>query len=137
MDIITQDAYHRQRMLKYFGNHTATETTIRYNVSRKTLYKRANRYDGTLESLKDMSRKPHNSPNGQTADELNLVKKNLEQGRAATNSRRGATPAKRLRTVLSDVFANDSRIRRSETAQKTEETEALQTRRLSGAENSD
>jgi transposase-like protein len=75
MDIITQNARHRQRMLKYFYKHGGTKTAIRYKVSRKSVYKWANRYDGTLESLKDRSRKPHNSPNGQTDDEIKLVKR--------------------------------------------------------------
>jgi len=76
MDIIAQNAYHRQRMLKYFfKNGSATETAIRFKVSRKTVYKWLNRYDGTLESLKDRSHKPHNSPKSQTEDEVNLVKR--------------------------------------------------------------
>jgi len=62
-------------MLKYFSNHTAAEMTIRYKVSRKTLYKWKNRYDGTLGSLKDTSRKPHNSPKSKTSDEINIVKR--------------------------------------------------------------
>jgi transposase-like protein len=75
MDIITQNAHQRQRMLKYFQKHTAEETAIRYKVSRKTVYKWKNRYDGELESLKDKSRKPHNSPKSQTDDEIMLVKR--------------------------------------------------------------
>jgi len=62
-------------MLKYFSSHTAAETSIRYKVSSKTLYKWKKRYDGTLESLKDTSRKPHNSPKSQTADEIDLVRR--------------------------------------------------------------
>jgi len=74
MDIVTQNAYHRQRMVKYFLKHGATETAIRYKTSRKAVYKWVGRYDGTIESLKDKSRKPHNSPNAQTAEEVKLVK---------------------------------------------------------------
>ena len=74
MDIVTQNAYHRQRMIKYFFNHGATKTAIRYHTSRKTLYKWARRYDGTVESLKDRSRKPHDSPKSQTPEEVKLVK---------------------------------------------------------------
>jgi len=62
-------------MLKYLSKHGGTKTAIRYKTSRKTVYKWKNRYDGTLESLKDQSKKPHNSPNGQTADEIKLVKR--------------------------------------------------------------
>ena len=74
MDIILQDAYHRQRMLKYLKNHTVTETSTRYKLSRKAIYKWKSRYDGTAESLKDRNRKPHRSPKSQTREEVNLVK---------------------------------------------------------------
>lgn len=74
MDILTQEAYHRQRMVKYFMKHGATKTAIRYKTSRKAVYKWINRYDGTVESLKDRSRKPHHSPKSQTRDEIKLVK---------------------------------------------------------------
>ena len=62
-------------MLKYFKNHNATETALRFKVSRKTLYKWAKRYDGTLESLKDQSRRPRNSPKEQTESEKMLIKR--------------------------------------------------------------
>ena len=52
MDRITQEAHARQRYLKYFLKHkNATETAIRYKISRKTLYKWLKRYDGTWQSL--------------------------------------------------------------------------------------
>ena len=74
MDSITQEAHFRQRMLKYSEKHSVTETAIRYRVSRKTVYKWKNRYDGTLDSLKERSRRPHHSPKGQTDAELAMVK---------------------------------------------------------------
>lgn len=74
MDIVTQNAYHRQRMVKYFMKNGATKTAIRYKTSRKTVHKWVNRYDGTIESLKDQSRKPHYSPNAQSVKEIKLVK---------------------------------------------------------------
>lgn len=75
MNTITQEAYHRQRMIKFFKNNGAMETAFRYKVSRKTVYKWVNRYDGTLESLKDKSRKPHNSPKKHSEVELKLIKR--------------------------------------------------------------
>jgi transposase-like protein len=62
-------------MVKYFQKYGGTKTAIRYKTSRKTVYKWVNRYDGTLESLKDRSRKPHNSPKRQTDVENKLVKR--------------------------------------------------------------
>jgi len=74
MDIVTQEASHRQRMLKYLEKHSVTATAIRYKMSRKAVYKWKSRYDGTLASLKDKSRTPHNSPKAQREDEIKLVK---------------------------------------------------------------
>ena len=39
MERITREAYHRQRVLKYAEKHGVTEASIRYKVSRKTIYK--------------------------------------------------------------------------------------------------
>jgi len=74
MDIVTQEAYQRQRMLKYLEKHTVAETAIRYKLSRKAVYKWRDRNDGTLCSLKDKSRRPNKSPRSQSADEIKLVK---------------------------------------------------------------
>ena len=57
MNRITQEAQARQRFLEYFlKNGHATETAIRYRISRKTLYKWLKRYDGTWQSLVEQSR---------------------------------------------------------------------------------
>ena len=40
----------------------------------KTTYRWRNRYDGTLESLKDKSRRPHSHPNQHTEEEIKLIK---------------------------------------------------------------
>lgn len=74
MDIITQDAYHRQRMVKYFQTHSAQATAVQYKVSRKTVYKWADRYDGTIESLKSQSRRPHTHPKAHTEQEIRLIR---------------------------------------------------------------
>ena len=79
MDIITQNAYHRQRMIAYFEKHGATKASIRYRVSRKTVYKWVSRYDGSLESLKDKSKRPHTSPKSHTPLEIAMVKRALKK----------------------------------------------------------
>ena len=78
MDIITQNANHRKRMLDYYLKHGATKTAIRYKVSRKTVYKWVGRYDGTMESLKDRSHKPHTSPKANTEAEIRLIRRVLK-----------------------------------------------------------
>ena len=74
MGIIAQEAYNRQRMLKYGERHTVVETCIRYRISRKNFYKWKNRYDGTVASLQDQSRRPISQPMAHTASEKKLVK---------------------------------------------------------------
>ena len=75
MDRITQDAYHRQRILKYAEKHSATETCNRYRVSRKTFYKWKKRYDGSIESLKDRSHRPKHSPAAHKEDEIKMIRR--------------------------------------------------------------
>ena len=76
MDRITQEAHARQRYLKYYLKHkNATETAIRYKISRKTLYKWLKRYDGTWQSLVEQSRRPHSSPRAHTSEEIRQIRR--------------------------------------------------------------
>lgn len=79
MSILSQLKYQRQRMVKYAANHSISETAIRYEVSRKTVYKWVNRYDGTADSLVDHSHRPLNSPKKHTDKEIKLIKKRLKK----------------------------------------------------------
>lgn len=76
MERITQEAHNRQRMLMYFeSGHSATETALRYHVSRKTVYKWYKRWDGTWKSLVDRSHRPHRSPRAHTEEEIRLIRR--------------------------------------------------------------
>ena len=76
----TQEAAFRQRVLEYQQrDHTVTETAIRYHLSRKTVHKWRNRWDGTPKSLLDRSRRPRNSPRKQTEDEIRLVRRQAKK----------------------------------------------------------
>ena len=79
MSIISQNVHHRHRMLKYYRSHGASKTAIRYEVSRKTVYKWVGRYDGTLLSLRDQSRRPHTSPKAHNDSELRLIRRVLKR----------------------------------------------------------
>ena len=79
MDMITETANHRKRMLKYYAQHGATQTSLRYKISRKTIYNWVSRYDGTVESLRDRSHRPHTSPKGHTEAEIILIKRVLKK----------------------------------------------------------
>ncbi len=79
MSILTQEKYQRQRMVKYAQNHSVTETAIRYKVSRKTVYKWLERYDGTVNSLLDRSHRPKTSPRAHTEQELKQIRRRLKK----------------------------------------------------------
>ena len=75
----TTDAYFRQRLIKYAEKHGATEASIRYRISRKTVHKWQKRYDGTLASLEDRSHKPHHSPKAHTEEEILAIVRRLRR----------------------------------------------------------
>ena len=56
--MIPQIKYYRQRFIKYAIKNGVTKASIRYKISRKTIYKWLKRYNGTLESLEDLSSRP-------------------------------------------------------------------------------
>lgn len=73
MSRIPQEAYQRQRAIKWAEKHGVTSAALRYQMSRKTVYKWIKRYDGTVNSLMDQPRTPHHCPRKQTEQELRLV----------------------------------------------------------------
>ena len=80
MDIITQEAHNRQRILEYLTKHgNVTETGRIYHVSRKTIYKWLKRWDGTWKSLTDQSRRPHHIARKQSDEMLRLVKRTCKR----------------------------------------------------------
>ena len=83
-DIITQDIKFRQSVIKYSYKNGVTAASIQYNVNRRTIYRWMKKYDGTLKSLKNKSRRPHRSPNAHTEEEIKKIKdykyKNKETG---------------------------------------------------------
>lgn len=59
--------------------HGVMETAIRYKMSRKTVIKWRNRWDGTQESLKDRSRRPHRSPRQHSQEEIRVIRRVLKK----------------------------------------------------------
>ena len=84
MTSITQDIRYKQSVVKYSYRHGVTKAAIEYKMHRKTIYRWREKYDGTLESLKNKSRKPKSHPTQHTEAELKLIKdmkaKNKETG---------------------------------------------------------
>jgi len=81
---ITQQMRYRESLIKYASKHGVTKASITYNVSRQYIYRWKGRYDGTLLSLGNISKRPKHHPNEHTEEEIKLIKdmfyKNKETG---------------------------------------------------------
>ena len=64
----------RQSLLKYSEKYGVTKAAIKYKVNRQYIYRWKRRYDGSIESLRDRSRRPKHHPNQHTEEELKLIK---------------------------------------------------------------
>ena len=73
MNTITQTMKFRQAIIQYSFKNGVTKAAIRYKVNRQYVYRWQKRYDGTLQSLSDKSRRPHHHPNQHTPEELKLI----------------------------------------------------------------
>ena len=74
MNSITQNIKFKQSVIKYSYKNGVTAASLQYKVPRKTIYRWRERYDGTLASLVNKSRKPHRSPKAHTQQEIKLIK---------------------------------------------------------------
>ena len=70
---VTQTILYRQALMKYSEKYGVTKAAIRYKTNRQYIYRWLKRYDGTVESLKDRSHRPHHHPNEHTTEELKLI----------------------------------------------------------------
>ena len=73
MATITQDMRFRLSLIRYANKFGVSKAAIRYHVNRQYIYRWKNRYDGSWNSLRERSRRPHSHPNQHTADELKLI----------------------------------------------------------------
>lgn len=74
MDIITERLRQRQRIVEYaMQENNNAKAAVKYNTTRQFVKYWRDRYDGTLESLKSRSKRPHNSPRAHTEKELKLI----------------------------------------------------------------
>ena len=71
--IARQQAHARLRLLKDAQNMSVSEACRKHGYSRTCYYKWAKRYDGSLQSLMDRSRKPHSHPQQLSAEEHALI----------------------------------------------------------------
>ena len=63
MKTVTQTILYRQALIEYSEKYGVTKAAIRYKTNRQYIYRWLKRYDGTVESLKDRSYRPHHHPN--------------------------------------------------------------------------
>ena len=73
MNSITSEAHFRQLVLKFSFKHGVTEASRRFRVSRNAIYEWKAKYDGTWQSLKERSHRPHHHPNEHTEEEKELI----------------------------------------------------------------
>ena len=81
---ITQKMQYKQSVIKYSFKYSVAKAAEKFDVSSRTIYRWIERYDGTIESLRDHSRRPKHHPNEHTEKEIKLIKdyksKNKETG---------------------------------------------------------
>ena len=73
MASITQDMRYRLSLIKYAEKYGVTKAAIKYKTNRQYIYRWKRRYDGSIESLRDHSRRPHHHPNQHTLEEIKLI----------------------------------------------------------------
>ena len=71
---ITQDMAYRQSLMKYAAKYGVSRASRKYNKSRSYIYFWKQRWDGSVESLRCESRRPHSHPNQHTEAELKLIR---------------------------------------------------------------
>ena len=73
MKTITQTMRFQQAVMEYSDQHGVAKAAIRYRPNRQYLYRWRKGYDGTLQSLADLSHRPHSHPNQHTPEEIKLI----------------------------------------------------------------
>lgn len=74
MNSITQDMRFRLSLIKFAEKYGVTRAAIKYKTNRQYVYRWRRRYDGSIDSLRDRSRRPHHHPNEHTPQEIKLIK---------------------------------------------------------------
>ena len=74
MATITQDMKYRQSLICYAKKYGVARAARKYNRPPSSIYFWLSRYDGTIESLANRSRRPHSHPRQHTESELKLIR---------------------------------------------------------------
>ena len=73
MATITQDMRYRLSLVKYAEKFGVTKAAIKYKTNRQYIYRWKRRYNGSVEPLREHSRRPHHHPNQHTTEEIKLI----------------------------------------------------------------
>ena len=73
MNIVTQKAKKRQRIIEYSLKHGKSEASRKYKEPLSNIKRWSKRYDGTWQSLKDKSGQPHSHPKQHTLQKESLI----------------------------------------------------------------
>ena len=71
---ITQKLKYKESVVKFSYKYGVTKAAVKFEECKRTIYRWRERYDGSLESLKDKSRRPHYHPNQHTEEEIKMIK---------------------------------------------------------------
>ena len=71
---ITQDMLYKQSVVKFSYKYGVTNAAIKFRMNRRTIYRWREKYDGTVESLKNKSRRPKYHPSQHTKEEMQMIK---------------------------------------------------------------
>lgn len=74
MERITQDMRFRQSLMRYAERYGVARASRRYDKAPSYIYFWRKRWDGSIESLREKSRRPHHHPNQHTEAELKLIR---------------------------------------------------------------
>ena len=69
MATITQDLLFRLSLIRYAEKYGITKAAVKYHVNRQYIYRWKKRFDGSPDSLRYLSRRPHRHPNQHNSDE--------------------------------------------------------------------
>lgn len=79
MNIVSQEARNKERILKYSSKHGVSKASRMYGVSRASIYRWEMRYDGTWESLLDKSHRPKSHPRQHSKKEERQIRNSFNK----------------------------------------------------------
>lgn len=81
MNSLHSKARFRQRVIKYAEKYGVTEASIRFRITRQSIYKWKERYDDSWKSLIERSHRPHSHPNQHTQEERDLIMRHWQHNK--------------------------------------------------------